>query len=103
MCILADGLRTDEAKILLTAKLLVMERGWCKGTFHGAHGEVCVLGAIRLAWLSLGSHFEGACSVFRDANGIVNIAEWNDRWLRTKPSVMRAFDKAIAHAERLAA
>lgn len=34
---------------------------------------------------------------FMSANNISDIPKWNDKWYRTKGSVMRAFDRAITY------
>jgi hypothetical protein len=41
----------------------------------------------------------GAEDAFQFANRIRHIQSWNDRWWRTKRSVLAAFDKAIAYSQ----
>jgi hypothetical protein len=102
-------------EIMKHAKKLV-ENGWCKkaaakckrgaGIIYLDEQAVsfCVAGAIGRSVDDLMACHSGErrdrrnidCAVnFMSANDIKDIPKWNDKWYRTKRSVMRAFDRAI--------
>lgn len=100
----------------------VIRRGWTRGaSARGADGygvgaaiaphprymgaaKFCSSGAVvkaaydELGWKTDSSTVDNeigaAVLLFREANGIRSVPEWNDRWYRMKWQVVRAFRKA---------
>ena len=95
----ADRLRAARALIV---------KGWTQhATTRMIDGTMryCTSGAISAVFPVVNTLWSSLrCSadtrkVFAEANGLTWIAPWNDCWWRTKRSVLRAFDRAIAYAE----
>lgn len=95
--------------ILIKAKSILEENGWCQNRYNGSNGEVCLSEAIQRA----GGHQEyGSFYMPPDSEVLMahryissNILEdsvygWNDRKGRTKEEVMAALDKAIMRREK---
>lgn len=93
-------------EILVAARALIAEKGWCTGVMaRDANGHAvgeqdsnaacyCVLGALTAA---NGDEIPNSVYVaFAYANGAESIVDWNDVKGRTKEEVLEAFDKAIA-------
>ena len=89
--------------IFAKAADIIEERGWHQGTYQGADGEVCFLGAINVA--ATGNAYAWPTEVDTDAfhkwvgqqwarktkkkwNGKGNIGGWNDAKRRTKAQVI---------------
>jgi len=90
------------AQVLRKAKGLIRKHGWVQRVFGNSETGYCVMGAIRRASPALGV---GGRDAFANAlpshmRGIVGPTAWNDAPRRTKAEVLRAFDKAIALAEK---
>lgn len=113
-----------ELDILKEARRLIDEKGWTQGAFardiSGSPASnpgsmiatrFCVAGAC----LAASSRLEGdpdqdrtrvrlsALGLFREVNDVAETPAWNDAPSRTKDDVLRAFDRAIAEAEKGAA
>jgi hypothetical protein len=84
-------------KDLKAAKALLEKRGWIQRQTQTKDG-FCVIGVI---CLPTNNNYDEMITIFEMANNIKKgkIANWNDRWWRTKKSVLRAFDKAIRYAQ----
>jgi|SRR5690606_34808907 len=106
-----------KSEIMTYAKDLI-EKGWCKrhsatdkfGNITGTTSECaenfCTAGAIwRAAHDVLPFSTYNTLVIneliidFLSANKIKSIPDWNDRWYRTKKSVLKAFDNAINYVK----
>ncbi len=98
---------------LRRAARIIRERGWHRGTLRSQTGAVCALGALRIACrndvfsvCTFDRVYEGAAQSFGRAVGLdpigydSEIASWNDCDERTKPQVIRAFERAAKLAEK---
>ena len=91
--------------VLIKAKTLIEQRGWCQKEQISMTGAYCIVGAIRyhkfFPELFLDSFLHHDASVrFWKANGLFcPVTQWNDDIHRTKQEVLDAFDKAIAWRE----
>lgn len=87
-------------EILIEAKRLLVEKGWCQNKFSNLEGNLCAMEAIVLASPSLDFRFYPFELMIR----VINerwISDWNDHPDRTKEEVLAAFDKAIAMADNI--
>jgi hypothetical protein len=98
-----------ELAILRGARSLI-EAGWCKGT--ACQTRRFPDGAFRLEFCTVGAFNEAASRIrapegalqnafiaFSRVNGLSDVPRWNDRFWRSKASVLRAFDRTIEHME----
>ena len=79
----------------------LIKQGWLQRDLRlrkNGKDYYCVLGAIMTQLRS--DSFSLAVDLFHEANQIDHVGTWNDRWYRTKWSVLRAFDKTIALAQK---
>jgi hypothetical protein len=92
----------DVERVLIKARELI-ERGWAQHTFsrrsRAGQESYCALGAIRQAATGdvLDAHHplvKRARTALREVVG-GNIPTWNDKAVRTKDSVLQAFNQAI--------
>lgn len=78
---------------------------WGQGFFNRRTEEgdlaYCAIGAIRRAAVHIGDEYDlyQAEGLFRRANDIVNIINWNDDSKRKHSEVIAAFTKAVALAQ----
>lgn len=93
-------------KVLIGARKLLAEKGWCQGAyardlkgqpvweFVGSKAPVayCALGAIIESAGGAGEEARNVFSSVIDNNGL---PAWNDHPSRTKEEVLTAFDQAI--------
>lgn len=83
--------------------LLSKEGGWIKGKAQNHKGGYCALGAIwaaeepyrNIAFSAAVNASHTAHALLEKAAGISSVPSWNDSPVRTKRSVLRAFEKAI--------
>ena len=95
------------AEKLIEARELIRQ-GWCKYNHERKYlvgysdlkivTHYCVLGALTKVMPTL--ECNELREIFGRANGIKDIATWNDKIWRTKGSVLRAFNRAIVLAEK---
>lgn len=108
-------------EVLVAARWIIENVGWCKGEFAKSGDKSVWVGAYTTledaakeaevstvdAFCSLGAinavdanHFlkEEAARIFHNSVG-GSISYWNDNEKRTKSQVLKAFDRAIAGAE----
>jgi hypothetical protein len=90
--------------VLVEAKRLLIESGWCQGDYHKGD-TFCSVGAMSRSanrMLPAGVDLTSQFPPYRDAyirlmkivGGAVSL--WNDQPIRTKAEVLAAFDRAIA-------
>lgn len=89
---------------LKEAKALV-KQGWCQNQNRKEKdGKIhyCVVGATHKAMMGNNEVVNDSDldNIFKKANNLDGIPKWNDRLWRTKWSVLRGFDKAIAFAQK---
>lgn len=88
--------------VLVKAKSVILEKGWCQKTLQHFNGSCCMLGAVGIAASSLGyaskeyAAREALYSVLPRSDGIV---DFNDEEGRTVDEVLAKFDEAIAAAD----
>jgi hypothetical protein len=92
------------AKIFTRAAELLLERGWCQGTFESKTGEICPLKALQLAqveilgnWPQPGLMAKLMRALGTGAHAGAGAAEWNDAPERTLPEVLTALHAAAAN------
>src|SRR5262245_52439264 len=99
-------LPTMEELIVMYARQLVRD-GWCRGVAcrYTDNGDLlyCTVGAFNQAAHSLHASeksLQNAFGAFCAVNRLnpVKVWKWNDRFWRTKASVLRAFDRALVAA-----
>jgi hypothetical protein len=99
-----DGKNWDETSLaLLKAANVIRERGWAQGCYESDSGNVCILGAIRIA---LWNDASGLSSIHvSDKNIAVKRVEdyikqspdrWNDRKGRTEKEVIELLETVAA-------
>jgi hypothetical protein len=88
--------------ILIKAKRILIERGWCQGAYwKGKHEAFCCLGAIanssrdKLTSEDCMNYCD-ACDRLKTSIKCDDIPAWNDSPERTKTEILAAFDRAIA-------
>lgn len=89
-------------EILVEAKRLLEEKGWCQGVFQDEGSRYCSVEAVCQA-MTLPDHETSADEgliILASVIGNTAIDEWNDDPSRTKEEVLTAFDKAIKLAEQ---
>lgn len=87
----------ETSKLLLKAAAVIDERGWCQNEIGSRDGQVCLEGALYVAFYGklavnhyLESHpvtYEALCRI-RKAVGMNAAFEWNDAPGRTKEEVV---------------
>lgn len=94
---------TTVKEILVSAKEILLARGWCQGQMRDAEGHFCAVGALREAERreDYSPHQDhGALdaqirSALLDAMGTASVAGYNDAHDRTLTEVIAKFDEAI--------
>lgn len=90
-------------EILIQAKQVIVDNGWCQGKVMNAAGQCCMAGALNLATAGDVNRYYGTgreearrfLGKFVPYGGVV---EFNDADGRTKEEVLAIFDKAIEAA-----
>lgn len=111
------------SEVLIKARDIIQERGWCKGNWHGSNGEVCLetaiaaavgemipprvnyipAGRVLAAYLGLGPVEYGptcpcGCGIPMSGDTLAN---WNDAPSRTVEEVIEALEVcALIEAEK---
>lgn len=75
-------------QVLFDAADYLHEHGWCQGHLTNDDGEVCVLGAVKLA---AQQHEDGVLAIvlLKQYIGVVAIARWNDEICRNQDEAIR--------------
>jgi tellurite resistance protein len=91
-----------KTQVLQAAKREIIERGWCQGEEENPIGQVCMIGAFKLAddRCEPSAKFALATAIKRDFNADEHDAEeiitsYNDEITRRRYQVLAKFDKAI--------
>ena len=93
---MTEPIKTPQ-QILLDAANLLEERGWCQDEFQNKQGQMCMLGAMRVAlWDKVIYPAHPAYGLACDATGMngMKIAEWNDTPGRTQQEVISKLREA---------
>lgn len=85
----------ESVTVLLAAVNILEEEGWTKGTYHHSKNGHCAVGAIYAASDRMRLSHSSAQFALETEIGGTHIPRWNDKWYRTKKSVLRRFRAAI--------
>lgn len=102
----------NNVEILTRMKEILMDRGWCRGSFKNEDGTVCLMGAITRTELlremytsrpySTINLLEEPLDALREQMGEDSVLRWNDKAGRTFNEVIDLLDITIlAEKEKL--